>query len=231
MKIVEQSFEILSPQTHDGSGINEFYRIDSLKEAFATEAKLIEIAGRTAYKSEDKITTDSYDKFIRGIISRGHEAVIEFGSMAVKFVTDRGISHEIVRHRLASFCQESTRYCSYASDKFGKEITVIKPSTWDTWRQWQKEEWEGALEEAENRYLNLVQQSERPLSPQQARAVLPNSLKTEIVVRANFREWRHIFRLRALSRAAHPDMRALMIPLYLQCKELLPCVFDMEDPE
>jgi thymidylate synthase (FAD) len=231
MKIIEQSFTILSPKRHDGSGIDEFYQIDSLKEAFIAEAKIIEIAGRTAYKSEDNITMDSYDKFIRKIISRKHEAVIEFGSMAVKFVTDRGVSHELVRHRLASFCQESTRYCSYAGDKFDNEITVVRPSTWDTWKQWQKEEWEGAIEEAEVRYLNLLQQGERPLSPQQVRAVLPNSLKTEIVVRANFREWRHIFHLRALSHAAHPDMRALMIHLYLQCKELLPCVFDMGDPE
>jgi thymidylate synthase (FAD) len=198
---------------------------------FSHEAKLIEKAGRTAYKSEDKITPDSYDKFIRGIISRGHEAVIEFGSMAVKFVTDRGISHEIVRHRICSFVQESTRYCNYGASRFNSELTVVRPSTWDTWQQWQKEEWEGALEEAENRYLNLVWQGERPLSPQQARAVLPNSLKTEIVVRANFREWRHIFNLRAISKAAHPDMRSLMTPLYETCRALLPCVFDMGSVE
>jgi thymidylate synthase (FAD) len=231
MKIMKQSFDILSPQTCDGSCVNESYRADPLKEAFIAEAKLIEIAGRTAYKSEDMITFDSYDKFIRRLISRGHEAVIEFGSMAVKFVTDRGVSHELVRHRVASFCQESTRYCSYASNKFGNEITVIRPSTWDTWKQWQQEEWESAIEKAEFRYMNLVKQSERPLSPQQARAVLPSSLKTEIVMRASFREWRHIFRLRALSHAAHPDMRSLMIPLYLRCGELLPCVFDMGAPE
>jgi thymidylate synthase (FAD) len=231
MKIIEQSFNILSPKGDDASGIKEFYHIDSLKEAFVEEAKLIEIAGRTAYKSESKITMDSYAKFIRGIISRGHEAVIEFGSMMVRFVTDRGVSHELARHRMASFCQESTRYCSYASDKFSNEITVIRPSAWNTWQQWQKEAWEGAIKESEARYMNLVKQTEKPLTPQQARAVLPNSLKTEIVVRANFREWRHIFRLRALSRAAHPDMRALMIPLYLQCRELLPCVFEMGDFE
>jgi thymidylate synthase (FAD) len=231
MKIIEQSFNILSPQAHDGSGINEFYQVDSLKEAFIAEAKLIEIAGRTAYKSENKITMDSYDKFIRAIISCGHEAVIEFGSMTVKFITDRGVSHEIVRHRMCSFVQESTRYCNYSKDKFESELTVIRPSTWNAWQQGQKEEWEGAIREAEVRYLNLVQKSEKPLSPQQARAVLPNSLKTEVVIRANFREWRHIFQLRALNRAAHPDMRSLMIPFYLQCKGLLPCVFDMGDLE
>jgi thymidylate synthase (FAD) len=224
MKIIEPSFDILSPRENDGSGINEFYRTDGLKTSFMTEAKLIEIAGRTAYKSEDKITLDSYDKFIRGIVSRGHEAVIEFGSMTVKFVTDRGVSHELVRHRMCSFVQESTRYCNYSKEKFGEEITVIRPSTWNEMVLTQQERWKEAIRESEIAYLGMLKAG---LSPQQARAVLPNSLKTEIVVRANFREWRHIFQLRALSHAAHPDMRTLMIPLYLRCKELLPCVFDM----
>jgi thymidylate synthase (FAD) len=208
--------------------LDEFYQIDSLKVAFVEEAKLIEIAGRTAYKSEDKITMDSYDKFIREIISRGHEAVIEFGSMAVKFVTDRGVSHEIVRHRMCSFVQESTRYCNYSKEKFGEEITVIKPSTWDEMVLTQQERWKEAVRESEIAYLGMLKAG---LSPQQARDVLPNSLKTEIVVRANFREWRHILRLRALSHAAHPDMRTLMIPLYNRCRELLPCIFEMGVPE
>jgi thymidylate synthase (FAD) len=227
MKIIEQSFEILSPK-NDGFCIGEFYQVDSLKQAFVSEAKLIEIAGRTAYKSEEKITLNSYDSFIRGIISRGHEAVIEFGSMTVKFVTDRGVSHELVRHRMCSFVQESTRYCNYSKEKFGEEITVVRPSTWNEMVLTQQERWHEAIKESEIAYLGMIKAG---LSPQQARSVLPNSLKTEIVVRANFREWRHIFRLRALSRAAHPDMRYLMIPFYLKCQELLPCVFDMGIPE
>jgi thymidylate synthase (FAD) len=220
MKIVEQSFEILSPMTV-GSG-------DYLKSAFVREARLIEKAGRTAYKSGGKVTADSYDGFIRNLIKRGHEAVIEFGSMAVNFVTDRGVSHELVRHRMCSFVQESTRYCNYDEDKFGRELTVIQPSTWDTWSDSQQDWWKGSLEYAELNYLYMVQDD---MQPQEARSVLPNSLKTEIVVRANFREWRHIFRLRAISKAAHPDMRALMLPLYEQCRSLLPCVFDMGKPE
>jgi thymidylate synthase (FAD) len=220
MKIAEQSFSILSPMPV-GSG-------DYLENAFIREAKLIEKAGRTAYKSEDKIRHNSYDEFIRRIIKRGHEAVIEFGSMAVCFVTDRGVSHELVRHRLCSFVQESTRYCNYDEDKFGRELTVIRPSAWDSWSDSQKDWWKGLLEYAELNYLEMVQDD---MPPQEARSVLPNSLKTEIVVRANFREWRHIFRLRALSKAAHPDMRALMLPLYEQCRSLLPCVFNMGDPE
>jgi thymidylate synthase (FAD) len=220
MKVVEQSFEILSPSAV-GSG-------DSLKNAFIREAKLIERAGRTAYRSEDRMAQDSYDRFIRCLVKRGHEAVIEFGSMAVKFITDRGVSHELVRHRMCSFVQESTRYCNYDDDKFGRELAVIRPSAWDSWSDSQKDWWKGSLEYAELNYLEMVQDD---MPPQEARSVLPNSLKTEIVVRANFREWRHIFRLRAVSKAAHPDMRALMLPFYKKCRSLLPCVFDLGEPE
>jgi thymidylate synthase (FAD) len=216
MKIIEQSFDILSPIVSDGSGINEYYQIDGLKNAFIEEAKLIEIAGRTAYKSEDKITPDSYDKFIRGIISRGHEAVIEFGSMAVKFVTDRGVSHELVRHRMCSFLQESTRYCNY-----GGGITVVAPSTMSLWPADVQNLWIESCRKAEREYMDMLNYG---LKPQQARAVLPNSLKTEIVIRANFREWRHIFKLRC-AKTAHPDMQALMIPLRDKCIKILPCVF------
>jgi thymidylate synthase (FAD) len=235
MKIVEQGFKILSPLHHvekscaayaDGCACAE--ACGNLKASFEDEARLIELAGRTAHKSEGKAASDSYDKFIRGLIKQGHEAVIEFGSMTVKFVTDRGVSHELVRHRMCSFVQESTRYCNYDHDKFGRELTVIKPSAWDAWSESQQDWWKGSLEYAELNYLEMVQDD---MQPQEARSVLPNSLKTEVVVRANFREWRHIFRLRAISKAAHPDMRALMIPLYEQCRSLLPCCFDMGKPE
>jgi thymidylate synthase (FAD) len=220
MKIVKQSFSILSPAIA-GSG-------DSLTGAFIREAKLIEYAGRTSYKSEGKITADSYDKFIRKLIARGHEAVIEFGSMAVKFVTDRGVSNDLVWHKSCSFAQEDTQNCNYDEDKFGRELTVVKPSTWDSWSESQQDWWKGSLEYAELNYLYMVQDD---MSPQEARSVLPNSLKTEIVVRTDFREWRHIFKLRAISKAAHPDMRALLLPLYKECRKLLPCVFDMGEPE
>jgi thymidylate synthase (FAD) len=230
MKIVEQGYGILSPSSRINywpeSADENVHLID--QEAFIHEAKLIELAGRTAYKSENKITETSYDLFIRKIIKRGHEAVIEFGSMTVKFVTDRGISHELVRHRVCSFLQESTRYCNYGQEKFGGEITVIQPSTWEIWTESMRIDWKDSVRVAETRYLNLLRIGS---TPQQARAILPNSLKTEIVIRTNFREWRHIFRLRAISKAAHPDMRALMIPLYEYCRKLLPCVFDMGKPE
>jgi thymidylate synthase (FAD) len=220
MKIVKQSFEVLSPVcAYSGD-----WRVDS----FIREAKLIETAGRTAYKSEDRITTDSYDKFIRGLIAHGHEAVIEFGSMTVRFITDRGVSHELVRHRICSFVQESTRYCNYSQARFGNAITVIRPSTWEEMSDIARDNWNSAMGDAESGYLAML---EHGATPQQARSVLPNSLKTEVVVRANFREWRHIFRLRAISKAVHPDMRALMLPLYRECRTLLPCMFDMGEPE
>jgi thymidylate synthase (FAD) len=169
MKIVKQSFQIISPAD---------------KFSFIQEAKLIEQAGRVAYQSNERITNFSFDAFIRSIISRNHEAVIEFGSMMVKFITDRGVSHELVRHRMCSFVQESTRYANYSKEKFGKEITVIEPSTWDSWDEAKRNDWRESILVSESRYLNLIRIG---LTPQQARAVLPNSLKTEIVVRANFR--------------------------------------------
>jgi thymidylate synthase (FAD) len=206
MKVIKQSFQILSP-------------ID--KSSFIKEAQLIEKAGRVSYKSEDKISDTSYDAFIRGIIQRKHEAVIEFGTMMVKFITNRGVSHELVRHRLCSFVQESTRYCNYGKDKFDNEITIIEPSTWDEYSFKDRQDWQEAVELAEKKYLALIA---RGRSPQQARGILPNDLKTEICVRANFREWRHIFRLRCAP-VAHPDIQALMIPLRDECIRVLPCVF------
>ena len=211
MKIVEQSHEILYPRGEDD---------------WHQELVLIERAGRTAYKSEGSITPTSHFEFIEKIIKRNHLAVIEFGTMMVHFVTDRGITHEIVRHRLCSFLQESTRYCNYTQDKFGNEISFIMPG--DVVRGNYHWEWEKACVHAEHHYLDMITRGE---TPQTARAVLPNCTKTEICVRANFREWRHIFQLREISKAAHPDMRRLMIPLYEQCRIKCPAVFEMGDPE
>lgn len=185
--------------------------------------KTIEIAGRTCYKSEDKITEDSAVKFIKMLIKNGHEAMIEHNSITVKFVCDRGVSHEIVRHRIASFAQESTRYCNYSQDKFGKEITVIEPFFFSNDKNNIKYlTWYYACESAERSYFTLL---ENGASAQEARSVLPNSLKTEIVVTMNLREWRHFFRLRCAN-AAHPQMREIAIPLFEEMKELLPELFE-----
>lgn len=180
----------------------------------------LEWAGRTCYKSEDKITDNSAEEFVEMIIKRGHRAMIEFGTIIVKFVTNRGVTHELVRHRLCSFAQESTRYVNYG----GKDIEFIRPVWVDVSGDLNIGflKFRDACIKAENAYNALLQEKWRP---EQAREVLPNSLKTEIVVQANLREWRHIFKLRT-AKAAHPQMRALMIPLLAELKEKVPVVFD-----
>lgn len=187
--------------------------------------KKIEKAGRTCYKSEDKITETSAKKFITTILNSGHESVIEHEKISVRFICDRGITHEIVRHRIASFSQESTRYCNYSKGKYGSEITVIRPFWWNSEDEKTSHNfaaWENAMHLAERQYLTLLAQG---CSAQQARSVLPNSLKTEIVVTANLREWRTIFKQRTPA-AAHPQMRQLMIPLCRELKTLIPVIFD-----
>lgn len=188
--------------------------------------KRIEECGRVCYKSEDRITDDSAPKFVAGLIKRGHEAVLEHCSFTVKFTCDRGVSHEIVRHRMASYCQESTRYCNYGRGDFGSEITVIEPCylNKDTFAY---DEWKASCRRAEAAYFNLLNWG---LSPQEARAVLPNSLKTEVVMTANIREWRHFLKLRT-SKAAHPQMREVATQLLSELQKLVPVCFDDIDGE
>lgn len=181
----------------------------------------IEQAGRVCYKSEDKITDGSAAAFVRRIIKSGHEAVLEHCNVSLKFVCDRGVSHEIVRHRVASYCQESTRYCNYSKGEFGGEITVIEP-LYLTPGTVAYKTWEDACAASENAYFELL---EWGCSPQEARAVLPNSLKTEVVMTANLREWRHFFRLRC-SPAAHPQMREVATQALALLQSLVPVVFD-----
>ena len=200
MKIIKPCYEILS----------EINREDILKR--------IESAGRICYKSENKITEDSSSKFVKMVVNRGHLSVIEHISLTVKFICDRGVSHELVRHRLASFSQESTRYCNYSKDKFGSELTFIEPCFFEgleyvLWKQ--------AMEFAEKQYFLLL---EKGAKPEEARSVLPNSLKTELVMTANLREWKHILKLRT-SKASHSQMQELMIPLYAELRRILPEIF------
>lgn len=161
----------------------------------------IEIAGRTCYKSEDRITSDSAREFGKKMREHGHHAMIEHAVASFRIITDRGVSHEIVRHRLSSFAQESTRYCNYSADKFGGEISVIEPPGLGV-NRWV---WQNACEEAELYYLSLLRDG---VSPQIARSVLPTCLKTELVMTANFREWRHFITLRR-TKAAHPQIRPI----------------------
>lgn len=182
--------------------------------------KILEIAGRTCYKSESKIQNGSAEKFVTNIIKRGHEAVLEHYNFSVRFTCDRGVTHEIVRHRLAAYCQESTRYCNYSGDKFGNEITVIEPC-YLTPGTAAYTHWKYAMKETEAMYFAMLEDG---CTPQEARAVLPNSLKTEIVMTANIREWRHFFKLRCAS-AAHPQMREVANMALKMCQEKMPALF------
>lgn len=209
MKIIKPSVTIMTPI--DGMDI----------------LRRIEWIGRTCYKSELKMTEDSAIGFIGNILERGHESVLEHASITVKFICDRGVSHEIVRHRLASYSQESTRYCNYGADKFGKEITVILPCFFDTGmgtasNSFVYDEWKRACERSEEAYFKLLDMG---ATPQQARTVLPNSLKTEVVMTTNLREWRHFLRLRT-AKDAHPQMREVAIPLLETFREKIPLIFD-----
>lgn len=163
--------------------------------------KLLEKAGRVCYKSESNISEGSAEKFISNILKRGHESVIEHVSLTFRVVCDRGVSHEIVRHRIASYSQESTRYCNYHSDKFSNELTVIDPLFWDK-NSKQYSIWLESIKKCEENYNALI---ELGATPQEARSILPNSLKTEIFMTMNLREWRHFLKLR-YSKSAHPQM-------------------------
>ncbi len=163
--------------------------------AYSEVLKKIEKIGRVCYKSEDKISEGSAERFIAGLIKRGHESVIEHESVTLRIICDRGVTHEIVRHRLASYSQESTRYCNYSKDKFQNQISVIDISTGfsydldnpDDRRTY--EIWQNAMEWAEKYYFQML---EAGATPQEARSVLPNSLKTELVMTMDLREWRHV---------------------------------------
>ena len=204
MRVIKPSVEIIT--TIDGAEV----------------LKHLEKVGRICYKSEDRITAESAVQFVAGIIKRGHEAVIEHFNITVKFVTDRGISHEIVRHRIASYAQESTRYCNYGKDKFDNQITVVEPINIANADDKAKDAWNEACEHAEASYFSLL---DKGCTPQVARSVLPTCTKTEIMVTMNLREWRHFMKLRA-AKTAHPDMRVLALDLLRQYKEKIPVVFD-----
>jgi thymidylate synthase (FAD) len=175
--------------------------------------KKIERAGRTCYKSEDKITDESSEAFVRSIIKRGHESVLEHHNITLRFITDRGVSHEIVRHRLASYSQESTRYCDYSK----KDMEFIRQVDFEF-----RDSERYVLELIEERYNEMLQVG---ATPQQARSILPNCLKTEIVVTMNLRAWRHFFKLRTAP-AAHPQMRALAKEALRILKVFVPVIFE-----
>ncbi len=207
MKIIEPSVEL----------VDDFDAVAVMKK--------IERAGRVCYKSEGNIKDDSAEKFIRGIIKRGHESVIEHATVSFKIICDRGVTHELVRHRLASYSQESSRYCDYSAGKFGGELTFIKPCFWsdddENFKLWKE-----TMALLEKNYLTLRANGAKP---EEARSILPNSLKTEIFVTMNLREWRHFLKLRT-AKAAHPQMREVALKIYQILVEKLPAVFDDFQP-
>ena len=207
--------------------INAGYQILSeISEGGIKELQLIERIGRVCYKSEGMITPDgeSAKKFVKKLIASGHEAMLEHSSLSVLFTVDRGVTHELVRHRIMSFAQESTRYCNYVNGKFGNEITVVKPVFWDE-GSIEYDRWRRACQAAEDSYIKLIQSNAQP---QEARSVLPTSTKADITLTGNYREWRHFFRLRAADATgpAHPQMKEVTRPLLDDLHYLIPVVFD-----
>ena len=177
----------------------------------------LERAGRISHKSEDNITEDSYKSFLKMLIKLGHESVLEHATLTVHAITERGISHEIVRHRIGSYTQESTRYCNYANDKFDGELTLIASDDIldDSY----------ALEcllYIETCYRHLIKKGIRP---EMARDILPNCLKTEIIMTYNIRSWRHFFKER-LNKNAHPKIRELAMLLLKDFHKNIPVLFD-----
>lgn len=202
MNIIRPGYEIITPIDYE-SVLCELERI-----------------GRVCYKSEDRITDGSAAEFLSRIVGSGHESVIEHSRLTVKFICDRGVSHEIVRHRIASYSQESTRYCNYMKDKFGSELSFIRPYFWNDDPE-KYGIWEETMQQIENSYNKLI---ECGAKPEQARSILPNSLKTEIVVTMNLRGWRNFFRLRTSGRA-HPQIREIAVPLLRELAEKMPVFF------
>ncbi len=194
---------------------------------YSSILRKVERIGRVCYKSEENITDASAERFISNLLSRGHESVIEHENVSVRIICDRGVTHEIVRHRIASYSQESTRYCNYSNEKFDSQITVIDIASGFQYDLSKEEDankykvWNEAMATAERYYFELLKLG---ATPQEARAVLPNSLKTEIMVTMNLREWRHFFRLR-LSNRAHPQMRETARLVFIEFKEKLPIFF------
>ena len=188
--------------------------------------KSIEQIGRICYKSEGNITEQSAYAFVRQIIKRGHESVIEHEKVTVKIICDRGVSQELVRHRIASYSQESTRYCNYTGDKFGNELTLIRPYFWQEDEQ-KYALWQDTMQCIENNYIKLIALGAKP---EEARSILPSSLKTELFATMNLRAWRNFFHLRTSSKA-HPQMREIAIPLLAQMKTVIPVLFDDIEPD
>lgn len=191
------------------------YKIETVIDGKAI-LKRLEMYGRLSHKSEDRASEGSAPIFIKKILEWEHESILEHENVTVRFICDRGVTHELVRHRLAAYTQESTRYCNYGHKIQFIEPIFFKPEE-EKYSLWLK----GVQEAAEN-YSSLL---EKGATPEQARSLLPNSLKTEIIMTTNLREWRHVLKMRTAA-TAHPQIREIMVPLLLEFQRLIPVIFD-----
>ena len=181
--------------------------------------KRIERACRTCYRSEGKITDDSYKNLIKNCINRGHESVLEHEKVTVRIYNDIGSYKDLTRHRFASFSVESTRYCSYDKDKYGNEISFMDPVYIEDEKVY--EVWKKTMQDIENSYLEMKKLG---ATTDMCRNILPHSTAAEYTMTANIREWKHIFELRA-NNHVHPAIRQVMIPLLKYFKEQMPDIF------
>lgn len=210
------SFEILTP-----------------KRELHEQLLRIERAGRTCYQSEKKITEESAKKFVKMILKRGHESVIEHSNMTVQFSNiSRGFTHELVRHRLCAYSQESTRYVDYAREGEGPDLDrfqlkcIVPPHRDEN----EKVELEDGRKLSISEIFAEYEKFYRALRkagwiPEDARQVLPIGIKSQIVTSANFREWRHIFKMRT-SKFAHWEIRKVMGDLLIKVQKIVPVIFD-----
>lgn len=200
--------------------------------------KNIERACRTCYRSEGLITEDSYKKLLKNCINRGHESILEHEKITIRMICDIGVYKDLTRHRFGSFSIESTRYCNYGKDKFDNEIKFIKPVfyTPGTIEEYddpikkndclKTQYWERCMKFIESDYMDMT--NIVGAKPDELRMLLPHSTAAEVTMTANIREWRHILELRC-SKAAHPAIRQLLIPLLLKFNEDMPELFSAID--
>ncbi len=183
--------------------------------------KNLERACRTCYRSEDKITEESYKTLLRNCINRGHESILEHEKVTIRIICDIGVYKDLTRHRHASFSIESTRYCNYGKDKFDNQIKFIRPVNIEENTELYNE-WKKSMEEIESHYIKMVNLE---ATPDQMRMILPHSTAAEVTMTANIREWKHILSLRC-TKHAHPAVEQVMIPLLIHFKDNMPEIFE-----
>ena len=203
VKVYKESVEIMTPL--DGDMI----------------MKHLELCIRNCYKSEDKIEPGSAERMIRKIIELKHEAMLEHFSISVRIITDVGVYKDLTRHRIASFAIESTRYCNYSKGKFGSELGVMVPPELQEGTE-EYNIWFNAMEEIEKAYNALAAKGYKA---DVCRMLLPHSTKSSVILTANIREWRHIFKLRT-AKAAHPTVQSVMKRVLVQFKKHIPIFFE-----